>query len=77
MPRWYMGQRCQGPTELCLEGSLPCARGDFGPSPKYMAAYMTGGGAAGGLGDPEAVNVVPPQQSAAHRSEVAITAGTR
>jgi hypothetical protein len=34
--------------------------------PFYMAAYMTGGGAAGGLGDPEAVNVVPPQQFLDH-----------
>jgi hypothetical protein len=30
--------------------------------PFYMAAYMTGGGVANGLGDPEAVNIVPPQQ---------------
>jgi hypothetical protein len=30
--------------------------------PFYMAGYMTGGGAAGDLGDPEAVNIVPPQQ---------------
>jgi hypothetical protein len=34
--------------------------------PFYMAAYMTGAGAGGGLGDPEAVNVVPPQQFLDH-----------
>lgn len=30
--------------------------------PFYMAAYMTGGAVANGVGDPEYVNLVPPQQ---------------
>lgn len=30
--------------------------------PFYIAAYMTGGTVAGGVGDPEYVNLVPPQQ---------------
>ena len=34
--------------------------------PFYAEATMTGGGAAGNLGDPEAVNIVPPQQFLDH-----------
>ncbi len=34
--------------------------------PFYAAGYMTGGGAASNLGDPEAVNIVPPQQFLDH-----------
>ena len=30
--------------------------------PFYMSAHMTGGGKFGGVGDPEFVNVIPPQQ---------------
>jgi hypothetical protein len=34
--------------------------------PFYFAGHMTGGSLAGGLGDPETVNVIPPQQFLDH-----------
>jgi hypothetical protein len=52
----------QGQVSVFFTDQPFLVRSQDADHPFYMAAYMTGGGGNGGIGDPEYVNLVPPEQ---------------